>query len=91
MRTLMIALQMTLVMQLGAGNANASDKTLAQAIEAIDANVIFMRHAPAPGFGDPNNFVLPDCSTQRNLDAEGLSQAEKIDARILKTGLSFKK
>jgi phosphohistidine phosphatase SixA len=90
MRTLMIALLMTLVTQLGVGNANASDKTLAQAIEAIDANVIFMRHALAPGFGDPNNFVLPDCSTQRNLNAEGRAQAEKIGAGILKAGLSFK-
>ena len=74
MRALLITLLMTLVTlvtQLGARNANASDKTLAQAIEAIDANVIFMRHALTPGFGDPNNFVLTDCSTQRNLDTEG--------------------
>ena len=78
MRALLIALLMALVTQLGAGNANASDKTLAQAIEAINANVIFMRHALAPGFGDPNNFVLTDCSTQRNLNAEGHAQAKKM-------------
>ena len=90
MRAPLITLLMTLVTQLGANNANASDKTLAQAIEAIDANVILMRHALTPGFGDPNNFVLTDCSTQRNLDTEGRAQAKKIGAGILKTGLIFK-
>ena len=27
--------------------------------------LIFIRHAYAPGSGDPNNFNLNDCSTQR--------------------------
>ena len=30
--------------------------------------LIFIRHAYAPGNGDPNNFNLNDCSTQRNLN-----------------------
>ena len=34
----------------------------------ISANVIFMRHALAPGFGDPHNFIKEDCRTQRNLN-----------------------
>ena len=33
--------------------------------------LIFIRHAYAPGNGDPNNFNLNDCSTQRNLSEEG--------------------
>jgi phosphohistidine phosphatase SixA len=40
--------------------------------------VILMRHAEAPGTGDPANFQLEDCSTQRNLSAAGRSQAAKI-------------
>ena len=40
--------------------------------------LIFIRHAYAPGSGDPNNFNLNDCSTQRNLSEEGKKQAEKI-------------
>ena len=40
--------------------------------------VIFIRHAYAPGSGDPNNFNLNDCSTQRNLSNEGREQAEYI-------------
>ena len=90
MRKLLIALLMTFVTQVGAGNANASNSTLAQAVNAIDANVIFMRHALAPGFGDPDNFVLTDCTTQRNLDSKGRAQAKRIGAAILETGFSFK-
>jgi len=40
--------------------------------------LIFIRHAYAPGSGDPNNFNLNDCSTQRNLSREGREQAESI-------------
>ena len=40
--------------------------------------LIFIRHAYAPGNGDPSNFNLNDCSTQRNLSMEGRKQAENI-------------
>ena len=40
--------------------------------------LIFIRHAYAPGSGDPNNFNLNDCSTQRNLSDRGKKQAEHI-------------
>ena len=40
--------------------------------------LIFIRHAYAPGNGDPNNFNLNDCSTQRNLNEEGREQAKHI-------------
>ena len=40
--------------------------------------LIFIRHAYAPGNGDPNNFNLNDCSTQRNLNVDGRNQAKKI-------------
>ena len=40
--------------------------------------LIFIRHAYAPGSGDPNNFNLNDCSTQRNLSDRGKKQAEYI-------------
>ena len=41
-------------------------------------NLIFIRHAYAPGGGDPDNFDLNDCSTQRNLSEAGREQAKKI-------------
>ena len=40
--------------------------------------LIFIRHAYAPGSGDPNNFSLNDCSTQRNLSQDGKKQAQHI-------------
>ena len=41
-------------------------------------NLIFIRHAYAPGGGDPDNFDINDCSTQRNLSEEGRIQAKNI-------------
>jgi len=40
--------------------------------------LIFIRHAYAPGSGDPSNFNLNDCSTQRNLSKEGREQSKYI-------------
>ena len=40
--------------------------------------IIFIRHAIAPGNGDPDNFNINDCSTQRNLDKNGVKQSKKI-------------
>lgn len=40
--------------------------------------VIMIRHALAPGFGDPTNFRVDDCSTQRNLDDRGRQQSRAI-------------
>ena len=41
-------------------------------------NLIFIRHAYAPGGGDPDNFNINDCSTQRNLSDKGREQAKNI-------------
>ena len=40
--------------------------------------IIFIRHAYAPGGGDPENFNIYDCSTQRNLSESGRIQSRKI-------------
>lgn len=40
--------------------------------------VVLLRHAIAPGTGDPENFQLDDCSTQRNLSEAGRQQAGEI-------------
>ena len=40
--------------------------------------IIFIRHALAPGNGDPENFILEDCSTQRNLNERGREQSKNI-------------
>ena len=40
--------------------------------------VLMIRHANAPGSGDPANFKIGDCTTQRNLDDLGRAQAQAI-------------
>jgi phosphohistidine phosphatase SixA len=40
--------------------------------------VLLMRHALAPGIGDPANFLVNDCSTQRNLNEQGRQDAREI-------------
>jgi len=46
--------------------------------------VVMMRHTLAPGTGDPDNFRLNDCSTQRNLSSEGKEQARRIGEEFRK-------
>jgi phosphohistidine phosphatase SixA len=48
-----------------------------------------MRHALAPGMGDPGAFALDDCSTQRNLDARGRRQAEQTGSALKAEGITF--
>ena len=40
--------------------------------------LIFIRHAYAPGGGDPDNFDIYNCSSQRNLNNEGIKQSINI-------------
>jgi len=48
-----------------------------------------MRHALAPGAGDPANFDVSKCETQRNLDARGRAQAERTGAELRAQGITF--
>ncbi|MGI9524698.1 MAG: histidine phosphatase family protein [Hyphomicrobiaceae bacterium] len=41
-----------------------------------------IRHAMAPGTGDPENFSVADCTTQRNLSQRGREQARNIGRRF---------
>ena len=53
--------------------------------------LIFIRHAYAPGSGDPNNFNLNDCSTQRNLNEDGRKQAQDIGEFFRKNKIKIDK
>ncbi|MCG7201187.1 histidine phosphatase family protein [Marinobacter pelagius] len=57
-------------------NASANDGN-AEAWQALQEGraILILRHALAPGTGDPANFKLNDCSTQRNLNEAGREQA----------------
>ncbi|MBU3620008.1 histidine phosphatase family protein [Polynucleobacter sp. CS-Odin-A6] len=50
-------------------------------------HVLLMRHADAPGYGDPAGYVLSQCSTQRNLDDYGKKQSRVIGNWLSNQGL----
>lgn len=54
---------------------------------AKPGRLLMLRHALAPGTGDPPNFRLEDCSTQRNLDAAGRAQAVALGKRLKQAGV----
>ena len=58
-------------------------------INDINANVVFLRHSIAPGFGDPKNFNIDDCSTQRNLSINGILQARSIGQFFIENNIEF--
>lgn len=49
--------------------------------------VILLRHAQAPGRGEPENFDLSDCSTQRGLSDTGRSEARELGQRMKELGI----
>ena len=67
----------------------AAFETLHEAIAETSANVVFMRHALAPGFGDPAAFQINKCSTQRNLDEAGRQQAKTIGKYLRENKIEF--
>lgn len=44
--------------------------------------VALIRHARAPGTGDPAGFRLEDCATQRNLSEDGRFEARALGERL---------
>ena len=53
--------------------------------------VVFIRHAIAPGNGDPDNFDISECSTQRNLNEKGRVQSKKIGEFFRSNNILFDK
>jgi len=66
------------------------DSGQAGMIERMKAggHILMIRHAIAPGTGDPANFRIGDCSTQRNLDDRGRKQAKAIGDWLRSNGIT---
>ncbi len=60
------------------------------ALGTAPAAILLLRHAEAPGTGDPANFRLDDCGTQRNLSEAGRSQARRIGQHLRAKGVAVK-
>lgn len=65
----------------GLGASELSDR-----LKAGD-HVLLMRHAYAPGVGDPPGYTLERCETQRLLNDEGKSQAMRIGQWLRAQGM----
>jgi phosphohistidine phosphatase SixA len=93
MRTVFAAtcLAYALLLAWGFTSAQAADLPTGQAALsrlAAPGTHAILRHALAPGTGDPENFQLGDCSTQRNLDARGRAQSRAIGAALRAAGIT---
>ena len=65
--------------------ANSNDDL--QNILSEGGKLIFIRHSYAPGTGDPDNFDISNCNSQRNLNKEGVEQAKNIRKFFLKNNI----
>jgi phosphohistidine phosphatase SixA len=70
-----------------APSVSASEETALWRALASKGHAALLRHAIAPGTGDPSAFTIGDCATQRNLSEEGRRQAAQIGARFRKNGI----
>jgi len=70
-------------------SANDSEQNLSAAWSAVNSGkaVVLMRHALAPGTGDPTGFDVDVCSTQRNLSDVGRAQAKAIGDVLRSNGV----
>ena len=88
-RVLMAGLLLLAALAASGLRATTQIEPVSDAITRIQANVVFMRHALAPGYGDPAHFSIEDCATQRNLDAAGRQQAEAIGRYLAAHTITF--
>lgn len=72
----------------GANSARAEEPAAFWADLRAGKAVALLRHAAAPGTGDPQGFRLDDCSTQRNLSEEGRAQSRAIGDLFRANGIA---
>lgn len=65
----------------------AADQATAWHAMSRPGHAVLMRHANAPGTGDPVDFTFGDCSTQRNLNNAGREQARRVGAWLREHGI----
>jgi len=85
MRHLALCFLAALTLALSAAPVRAADWSVLDGPGVIAV----MRHALAPGGGDPVRFVVDDCTTQRNLNERGREQARRIGRELRDRGLTF--
>lgn len=86
MRVLMLVAAMLAALITQGGVARAEEAAAWQALR--EGAIGLIRHARAPGTGDPEGFRLDDCATQRNLSDEGRNQAKHLGEAIRAAGVT---
>jgi phosphohistidine phosphatase SixA len=71
--------------------ALAQDNAPAWSLLRQPGHVVFMRHSEAPGYADPPNYNLEDCSTQRNLVDSGRAHARRTGEALRRNGITFQR
>jgi phosphohistidine phosphatase SixA len=74
------------VIAVTATNTRAENDELIEQIKS-GGHILMIRHAYAPGSGDPSHFKIGDCTTQRNLNDRGRSQARAIGDWLRSKGI----
>ena len=82
MKRLILATVFSLLFSLTAQSSLANELLIWDKLQgtAPKGYVLLLRHSYAPGVGDPDNFKLNDCSTQRNLSDVGRQDAKDVGA-----------
>ncbi len=80
MKRLILATVFSLLFSLTAQSSSANELLIWDKLQgsAPKGYVLLMRHSYAPGVGDPDNFKVSDCSTQRNLSDVGRQDAKDV-------------
>lgn len=89
MRIPVPALSLAALLLLLLASPAGADASAAWRALSEPGHALLIRHANAPGSGDPSNFELGDCSTQRNLDdrGRGRAQARRLGERLRAHGV----
>ena len=82
MRRLIASLIFSLIFTLSAQASFAKELAIWDKLQGTSPKgyVLLLRHSLAPGVGDPENFKVNDCSTQRNLSEVGRQDAQDVGA-----------
>ena len=82
MRRLTASLIFSLIFTLSAQASFAKELAIWDKLQGTSPKgyVLLLRHSLAPGVGDPENFKVNDCSTQRNLSEVGRQDAQDVGA-----------
>jgi phosphohistidine phosphatase SixA len=90
-RSVLLCLLCALLLASAIQPAAAQDTAPVWSLLRQPGYVVFMRHSEAPGYADPPNYNLEDCSTQRNLVDSGRTHARRTGEAFRRNGIVFQR